>query len=662
MKTTRMMKWLAGVSLLSLWGLVICPVAPADTATYCQVAGSSCLSFDGSDDYVNLGNNTSLRLTGNMTIAAWVQLDPANSGQYWGIAGKLSSSGGFSYRGYALVRYSSNTFRFLTGNGFVNAVDSTLQYTDTEWHHVVGIFEGGYMKIYVDGAFNAQSGSSMSILESGQYAFIGRQYSDLSYRFLHGMVDDVRIYNRALTGAQVTTAMTTVPVGPEVGLVGYWNLDEGAGQTVNDLSGYGNQGYLGSGTGTDAADPVWVDVSAFCVTERTYYVDTVSGNDAYSGLTPGNAFKTIQRGINAAVDGDTVMVLPGEYRGTGNKELDFGGKAITVKSQDGPAATVINCQGSGRAFYFHSAEDATSIVEGFSLTGGNSSTGGAIYCVGSSPTILGCMIFGNATSGSTSGTIYCYNNANTVLSGCTIQDNSGASAAVRFNNSSGQMLNCLLYGNSSTGAGGAIRCDNGSKTTVVRNCTVVNNTSNSNGGGLYVRSASAQVTDCIFRGNTAPSGGPQMSTTSPATLTVKYSDVAGGKPGVYGTGTVVWGSGNLDQDPLFGDPNANDYHLMSERGRYWPEHQVWVLDNATSPCIDAGDPNSAFDQEPQPNGGRINMGAYGNTVYASLSPEGAGPGLEGDANHDGIIDFNDLFYIIDQWLTLYGDLIATTPL
>lgn len=656
-----MMKWLAGVGLCCLWGLVTCPAASADTATYCQVAGSSCLSFDGTDDYVNLGNNTSLRVTGNMSIGAWVQLGPANAGEYWGIAGKLSSSGGWSYRGYGLVRYSSNTFRFLTGNGYVNAVDSTLQYTDTEWHHVMGILEGGVMKIYVDGVFHAQSGSGMSILDSGQFAHVGRQYSDLSYRYLRGMVDDVRIFNLALAAPQVTAAMTTVPVGPQAGMVGYWNFDEGNGQTVNDLSGYSNHGFLGTSTGTDAADPVWVDVSATCVTERTYYVDTVSGNDAYTGLTPGNAFKTIQRGINAAADGDTVVVLPGEYRGTGNKDLDFGGRAITLESQDGPATTLINCQGSGRAFYFHSAEDATSVVEGFTLTGGNSTAGGAIYCVGSSPKIQDCVIFGNATGSTTSGTVYCYNSANVVLSGCVIHDNTGSSAAVRFNNSAGQMLNCLLYGNAITGAGGAIRCDNGYKTTVIQNCTVAYNSASSTGGGLYVRTATAQVINSIFWGNTASSGGPQMYTYYPSTLTVKYSDVAGGRPGVAGTGTVVWDTGNLDQDPLFGDPGGYDYHLRSERGRYWTEHQVWVLDDVNSPCVDAGDPNSVFENEPQPNGGRINMGAYGNTAYASLSPEGGTVGLEGDVNHDGMIDFNDLFALIDEWLTLYGDLIGSTP-
>lgn len=79
------------------------------------------------------------------------------------------------------------------------------------------------------------------------------------------------------------------------------------------------------------------------------------------------------------------------------------------------------------------------------------------------------------------------------------------------------------------------------------------------------------------------------------------------------------GEGNINVDPLFVDPNTGDYHLRSKRGRYWQEHDVWILDNSTSPCIDAGDPLFDLSTEPFPNGGRINMGAYGGTAFASMS-------------------------------------------
>ena len=105
-------------------------------------------------------------------------------------------------------------------------------------------------------------------------------------------------------------------------------------------------------------------------------------------------------------------------------------------------------------------------------------------------------------------------------------------------------------------------------------------------------------------------------------------------------------SGNISANPLFADPNGRDYHLRSTSGRYWPQHNVWVLDNVTSPCIDAGDPNVLPARERMPNGGRLNMGGYGGTPYASMS---IWP-LRGDINLDGIVNLRDFAAIAESWL------------
>jgi len=73
-------------------------------------------------------------------------------------------------------------------------------------------------------------------------------------------------------------------------------------------------------------------------------------------------------------------------------------------------------------------------------------------------------------------------------------------------------------------------------------------------------------------------------------------------------------------DPLFADPADGDYHLRSQAARWVPEAKGWVNDGVTSPCIDAADPEAAFENEPEPNGGRTNMGAYGNGPHTSKSP------------------------------------------
>jgi hypothetical protein len=96
---------------------------------------------------------------------------------------------------------------------------------------------------------------------------------------------------------------------------------------------------------------------------------------------------------------------------------------------------------------------------------------------------------------------------------------------------------------------------------------------------------------------------------TPEEFEIRFNDVPGG-----------WdGEGNIDQDPLFANADADDYHLKSQAGRWDPVTKMWVLDTVTSPCIDAGDPVSAFTKEPAPNGQRVNLGADGGTEQASKS-------------------------------------------
>jgi len=102
---------------------------------------------------------------------------------------------------------------------------------------------------------------------------------------------------------------------------------------------------------------------------------------------------TIQAGIDASVDGDTVLVADGTYAGAGNKNLDYEGRAITIVSENGPYFTTIDCEGDGRGFYFRNAETSFSKLDGFTITNGHASLGGGIRCVHSSPTIKNCILW-----------------------------------------------------------------------------------------------------------------------------------------------------------------------------------------------------------------------------------------------------------------------------
>ena len=91
-------------------------------------------------------------------------------------------------------------------------------------------------------------------------------------------------------------------------------------------------------------------------------------------------FSTIQEAIDATVAGDIVVVADGVYIGDQNKNLDFNGKDITVRSENSAESTVIDCEGNGRGFYLHSGESLAAIVEGFTIR--NASQSG-IYVDGS---------------------------------------------------------------------------------------------------------------------------------------------------------------------------------------------------------------------------------------------------------------------------------------
>jgi hypothetical protein len=90
---------------------------------------------------------------------------------------------------------------------------------------------------------------------------------------------------------------------------------------------------------------------------------------------------------------------------------------------------------------------------------------------------------------------------------------------------------------------------------------------------------------------------------------------------------------SLSHDPLFADAPNGNFFLRSEAGRYDPDISAFVLDSETSPLIDAGAPTAAFSNEPAANGGRINIGRHGNSIFASKTP--TNPALTIISLHDG---------------------------
>jgi len=381
------------------------------------------------------------------------------------------------------------------------------------------------------------------------------------------------------------------------------------------------------------------DTTAFATSVYTPLgADMILVDDDYTPDTPGwgiDRFAQIQEAIDDADDGQTVVVRDGTYTGPKNRDIDFRGKAITLRSENGPENCIIDCQGSEadphRGFLFRNGEDENSVVQGITITNGFAVAydrvadqgGGGICCIGDSgPTIYNCRITNCVAKGADyshedamcdGGGIF---NCEGPIINCTISENSCPDYPC-FGGPDGELGFCDGYG------AGLANCSG-----EIRNCTIVHNTGN---GALSY--CSALIENCIIWDNSISGSALLYACSKPSYSCIQY---------------VPSGFGNIDVDPCFVDSAGGDYHLKSQAGRWDPVSEGWFYNNVTSPCIDAGNPGSPLGDEPAgPNNVRINMGAYGGTAEASKTPDGWG--ILADLTNDRVVDFSDFSAQAEAW-------------
>ena len=197
-------------------------------------------------------------------------------------------------------------------------------------------------------------------------------------------------------------------------------------------------------------------------------------------------YPNIQAGIDATVDGDTVVVADGLYTGEGNSEIDLKGKAIRVRSANGPEMCILEYS-EGNGFIFQENESRMTLVEGLTLRGGDV----GINCSPpASPVILNCRIESMHWTGILC-TGYCY----PLLADCMVTNCAGNIGAMQFiAHGSGIVFNCLVAGNDTNGIAVSETSD-----LVVRNSTFTGN----NGYGIVnADGASASFINCIIWNNT----------------------------------------------------------------------------------------------------------------------------------------------------------------
>lgn len=307
--------------------------------------------------------------------------------------------------------------------------------------------------------------------------------------------------------------------------------------------------------------------------------------------------------------------------------------------------------------------DETTLLDGFTITAGNANgpypdnSGGGIYSEYASPRLSRCTIKANSSGGRGAGIDNYWSSP--VISHCRIVGNWAGFDGGGMFNWMGHILvfNSAFVGNTALYDGGGIFTNHASYE--LTNCTFSANSAANRGGGIYNAKlyGPAELRNCIFFANDALEGpeiGLGQAVMGGAATSVDYCNIKGGPLDVYDPGNLLaWGRGNIDADPCFANAAGGDCRLKSQAGRFDADHQRWTIDETTSPCIDTGDPMSPIAHEPFPNGGIINMGAYGGTPEASKSYFAKPPCetiVAGDINGDCEINFEDFRLMAPHWM------------
>jgi hypothetical protein len=365
----------------------------------------------------------------------------------------------------------------------------------------------------------------------------------------------------------------------------------------------------------------------FCSFSASVYVDPNAAGPTHNGTTWQYAFLTIQAGINASSNGDTIQVAPATYY----ENIDFKGKSITVQSSPlNASSTVIDGGANGTVVVFKTGETASSVLDGFTIQNGSVGYyfGGGITSSNASPTIKRCIIEENVSFVGGGALAW---NASPTYWHCFFQNNSahnagsglGAGAAHFFNGTS-SFYNCVFVNNIADIGGGFGMSSSSSSdlpSATFHNCTFNGNVATNatyQGGGIVHWGTNLVISNSIVWGNSCNGNPSEIVTNGYNTTVVGYSDIRGG-----------WtGTGNVNFDPLYSDA----YHL-----------------NANSACIDAGGPLTVS----------ISTDIDGQTRVVDADgvlSDGVDMGADElqwgvpDTDFDGVSDYYEVTWIVSSYL------------
>jgi len=227
-------------------------------------------------------------------------------------------------------------------------------------------------------------------------------------------------------------------------------------------------------------------------------------------------FATIQAAIDAALDGDVVELTDGVFTGDGNRDLDYLGKAITIRSRSGSAGgCVIDCQGSmadpRSGVLFRTRETAAAVLAGITIRGawnGPLGSGGGIVCDGPcSPRIVGCILEANAGSA-----VNCRAGCSPHFSGCVFTGNPGScGGAFQAQHCAIEIEACDFVENSADGEGEAGAIYGCGAQAAISGCSFLRNTASRAAAVSFRDGSAVQVRDCLFADNASSSTGAALT-------------------------------------------------------------------------------------------------------------------------------------------------------
>ncbi|HXB10617.1 MAG TPA: LamG domain-containing protein, partial [Bacteroidia bacterium] len=259
-----------------------------------------CRSFDGSTTNVTFTNNDLGLSSGNtMTVTAWVKCNSTVNEGGWANLVTLNNSTSNGDDGQFWLQHSSDNtlFEFAVENKSSNRtyVQSVTAPVNGVWYHVAGVYDGSFIYLYVNGVMETKTAQTGNInnfqgnynLDFGQWAYNGN-----AYRRFNGDIDEVTIWNTALTQTQIRTNMCQSIKGTEAGLIGYWRMNETSGNSVYDKTSNNR-------TGTAANTKiVWSGAPIGNASSFTYGGTRLGlSNPTYNDSLVVNSFSTTPTGI-----------------------------------------------------------------------------------------------------------------------------------------------------------------------------------------------------------------------------------------------------------------------------------------------------------------------------------------------------------------------------